>query len=433
MTALGAASIRRRFVLLTALRWLPTGLLIPITVLFALSRGLTLAQFGAVAAVQGVVVLALELPTGGLADALGGRPTLLFAGAVSLLSLVVMFGAHSVAAFVVVSALKGIYRALDSGPLEAWYVDQTLAVEPDARIERGLSGGSIALSLAIGAGALLSSGLVAWHPFPSLDPLAVPVLGAIALTAVYLVAVFVLLTEVRPMRGSRAALASVRTVPAAMLGGIRLLGTSRVLLALIAVELFWGFGMVAFESLTPVRMAEIAGGDNKAATLMGPVSSAAWAVCAVGAALAVPVSKRIGVATTAALMRVLQGGAVVVMGLVAGPVGLITAFLACYTVHGASDPVHSTLLHRQVDGPNRTLVLSMNSMVSQPAGSLGSLILGGLAGGVSVSMAMIVGGLVLAAAAPLYLPAWRQEQRAKRAINGPADAPSRKPRATRQQ
>jgi predicted MFS family arabinose efflux permease len=75
--------------------------------------------------------------------------------------------------------------------------------------------------------------------------------------------------------------------------------------------------------------------------------------------------------------------------------------------------MHTTLLHRQVDGPHRTTVLSMNSMVAQPAGSLGTIVLAAVADGTSLSTAMILGGLILAAAAPLYVPALRAERRAR--------------------
>jgi predicted MFS family arabinose efflux permease len=73
--------------------------------------------------------------------------------------------------------------------------------------------------------------------------------------------------------------------------------------------------------------------------------------------------------------------------------------------------MHTTLLHRQVDGPHRTTVLSMNSMVSQPAGAIGAIVLAALADGTSVTTAMVVGGILCAAAAPFYIPAWRAEKR----------------------
>jgi hypothetical protein len=66
MTAPDGRSAFRRYLLLTALRWLPVGLLMPVFVLVPLSRGLTLTEIGLVFAAQGLVVFALELPTGGL-------------------------------------------------------------------------------------------------------------------------------------------------------------------------------------------------------------------------------------------------------------------------------------------------------------------------------------------------------------------------------
>ena len=85
-----AAQIRSRYLILLALRWLPVGLLIPVLVLLPLERGLTVAQIGSAVAVQGIVVLLLELPTGGLADAIGRRPVLLIAGVVNLAGLTLL-------------------------------------------------------------------------------------------------------------------------------------------------------------------------------------------------------------------------------------------------------------------------------------------------------------------------------------------------------
>ena len=171
------------------------------------------------------------------------------------------------------------------------------------------------------------------------------------------------MSEARPRAACGAVAGSVRAVPTVIGDGIGLLRASRVLLALVAVELFWGFSMVTFESLFPVRLSEVVGDTEQAAALMGPVSSVAWFASAAGAAVVVLVSNRIGVARSAALLRIVQGLTIVAMGLLAGPIGVVTAYLACYVAHGASNPMHMTLLHRQVDGPHRTTVLSMNSMV----------------------------------------------------------------------
>ncbi|NNH24459.1 MFS transporter, partial [Pseudokineococcus marinus] len=170
---MGADAARRRYVALTALRWFPTGLLVPVLVLLAVDRGLSLTEVGLVAAAQGVVVLLLELPTGGLADALGRRPLLVVAGIVGTAALAVLLVAGSPAVYAAAFALMGVWRALDSGPLQSWYVDAALAADTDPRgagggpggaqerVEAGVARGAVALNAAVGAGALASGGLVA--------------------------------------------------------------------------------------------------------------------------------------------------------------------------------------------------------------------------------------------------------------------------------
>jgi MFS transporter, DHA1 family, tetracycline resistance protein len=401
----------RRYLVLLALRWLPVGLTIPIGVLLALDRGLTVAETGLALSLQGFVVLALELPTGGLADSWGRRPTLLLAESVSVLSIALLTMADSVAEFAVFAMLQGVYRALDSGPLESWYVDARLAADPSAKLERGLSAGGTVVGLAIGAGALATGGLVAWVSVPGVPTLVLPVIVALAVHVVGFVAIALLVREPPHPAGRRRLLASVREVPRVIIDGARVVRRSRVLLALLAVEISWGFGMITFETLMPVRLAEEVGGTERAAAITGPASSVAWLASAAGAALIPLVTSRLGVAVTAGLLRIVQGITVVGMGLLAGPAGVLIGFLASYVAHGASNPVHMTLLHREVDGPHRSTVVSMNSMMGQPAGSLGLIVLTAIASGTSVSAAMVVGAVVLALAAPLYLPAARAERR----------------------
>src|SRR3954451_18326900 len=207
---LDARSVRTRYLLLVGMRWLPTGLLIPVTVLLALSRVPTLTDIGLVFSLQGLVVLVLELPTGGLSDALGRRPVLILASLIGLVSLALLTIADSVVLFAAGTSLQGVFRALDSGPLEASYVDATLAADPDAHIERGLSAGRAVLSLAIAVGALMSGALVALDPVPGIAALTLPLVVALGLGVVNVVAILALMHEVRRARGLAAVAESVR-------------------------------------------------------------------------------------------------------------------------------------------------------------------------------------------------------------------------------
>lgn len=418
MSALTVRQVRWRYLVLHSLRWFPVGLLIPVTVLLMRERGLSLAQIGLVVAVQGLVVLALELPTAGLVDALGSKPVLLVGSAASLASLALLVVADTFALLVAVWVLQGIFRALDSGPLESWYVNASLAADPEIEYERGLAAGGTVLGLAIATGALLSGGLVALGPvdlpgavgpLERLDPvsaLTLPVLVATALQVLYLIALGVLLAEARPARGVAGLRASLADAPRMIGAALGLLRRSRILLALVAVEFCWGFGMVAFEGLLPIRLSEVVGDADRAAALLGPAASAAWLASAAGAAAVPWLARWLGSVPAAALLRLLQGATVAGMGLLAGPAGVLAAFLACYAVHGASSPLHQGLLHRQVDGGYRTSVISLNSMMAFAATAVGSIVLTALAGATTVTTAMLVGAGMLAVAAPCYLPAW---------------------------
>ncbi|MFD1371623.1 MFS transporter [Actinoplanes sichuanensis] len=379
---------------------MPVGLLIPVLVLLPLGRGLSIAQIGAAVAVQGVVVLMLELPTGGLADALGRRPVLLAAGLVNLAALTLFVVADTVALLAVSYLLQGVYRALDSGPLESWFVDQSLAADPEADIEGGLSRGEVACSLAMAGAALASGGLVWLGPLGAVSALAVPVLAALGLSLLSTIAVALLMTEDRPARGKAAFVASLRGVPVAIRGALGLARRSRVVQALVGVEFLWSFGMVTFEKLMPVRLSEV---TTAAGPLLGPVSSAAWGASAAGAALAPLLIRRVGARWAGFTLRITQGLTVAGMGLFAGPVGVIGAFLICYAVHGAANPVHSGLLHRQAEGPYRASLLSLNSMVAAPGFAIGAVVLTAVAAGAGTTVAILAGAVVLAAAAPLYL------------------------------
>ena len=411
MSAADARRVRTRFLVLRGLRWLPTGLQIPITVLLLTQRGFSLGQIGVITAAQGVMVLLLELPTGSLADAIGRRPVLLAATVLELLALALFIGADSLVVLIGVFALEGVYRALDSGPLDAWYVDAALAADPDADIEAGLGAGGVVLGVAVALGAVLAGGLVAVDPLPAVDALVTPLLVAAMFRVIETIALAALVSESRPGVDTRMLLAAPAQALNIARGAVRLTRGSMVLLALIAVELFWGFGMSAFEVLIAPRLAQVIGGAERAAAVLGPASSAAWLASAAGAAVVPWVSRRFGPALSAAGMRILQGLTVAGMALAAGPIGVLVAYLSTYGVHGAANPVHMGLLHRQVGAEHRTTVLSLNSMISQPGGALGGIVLGTIADNAGVPVAMLVGAVVLAAAAPLYLPARKQEAR----------------------
>ena len=403
MSAAAARAIGRRYHLLLVLRFVPTGLAVTVFVLLLQERGLSLAQIGVGMAAQGVVMLVLELPSGGLADALGRKPVVVLATIFGILSLGLLLVADSVLLLAVVCTLQGIFRALDSGPLQAWYIDALLAADPEVDIERVLGRSEVVICSAIGAGALLGGLIVAGEGLLGVTPLVSPLVVALAVQVAGLVALMVLVDERRPSRGWRAARAATLEVPAVVSDAVAVIRGTSLLTALVVAELLWGFGVVAFEMLMPPRLAEVSGGADSAAAVLGPVLTAAWALSALGSALAPRLVRRYGSARAGLGLRLSHGLTVVGMGVAAGPTGLVVAYLFTYGVHGATNTVHYGMVHRAVDSRHRATVVSANSLTAQVGGAVSAIALGALADATSLTVAMLAAAAVLASAGPLYL------------------------------
>jgi MFS family permease len=401
-------TVRHRFLVLRGLRWLPTGLLVPVLVLLLLERGLSLAQLGIVFAGQGLMVLVLELPTGGLADAMGRRAVLLVATVFEVAAFILLIGARSVPLLVLAAGLMGVYRALESGPLDSWYVDRAQAVDPAADIERGLSQAGIITGLAIGFGALLSSALVAFSPLPTVDPLVTPVIMALVLLSIEWIAIATLMTEPRQpwsMRATKGAVSEVPTIIATAVGTVR---RSPALVALVSVEFLWGLGIHSVETFTPVRLGVVLDSADRAAAILGPANTVAWLVAAGGAALVPLLTRRLSPAHAGAGLRVVQGITVLGIAFAIGPVGVLVAYVLAIGINGAANPIHQGMLHRGVvDSKSRATVVSVNSLTGQTGAMLGGIALGVLADATSLTIAIVAGAIILAAAAPLYIIAGR--------------------------
>jgi MFS family permease len=414
-TVLAPAAARRVFLTLTLTRWFSVGLVVGIFTLWILERGLTISEAAFALSFTGVVVFLLELPTSGFADAFGRRPVYVTSAVFGVLASVAMLVAHSFAAFVVASVLMGVFRALDSGPLEAWFVDTVHATEPDADVDGALAAQGTALGVAIAAGALISGGLIWWHPVTSQSALWLPVLCSVVLSAVHLFMVLLLLKEPRGVKhldasGLGRALASAKEAPTIIRDGLGLVRSNVVLRGLILAEVAWSIAMVVFEMFQPVRLAELLGSEEAAGAWMGPIAAGGWAIFAAGSALAGLTSKRLGVSRTAILGRLLNSVGAIVMGLVAGPVALVIAYAFTYSMHGFLGPMHAALLHRVAEARNRATILSMNSMTAFAAFSLTMPLLGILAERASTQVAMIVAGAISLLGLLAYLPARRAEK-----------------------
>jgi hypothetical protein len=390
----------RRFVGLTALRWLPIGISTPVTVLLASSRGLSPADIGVVFAVYSAVVLLLELPTGGLADAVGTRPVLVVSGLAGAAGLLALTVADDVAGFLLAEALRGVGRALDSGPLEAWYVDTVRAADAHADVTPGLSRAGAADGAGLCLGAVLG-GVLPLLAGAGDEALVLPVLVAAGLTLVSVAAVALLVVPVGPARGSGVAAlrAGVRAVPAVVRDTAVLVSRDRLLRRVLAVSALVGTVLAALELFGPLYVAEQTGSRTEGSAVFGVVMAVSFAAAGAGALLAPAVRRAArGSAAVGTAGLALLGALAVAAVPLGGPLALGCLFAVFYATNAAAWPLWKGVLHGQVGQGQRATALSASSLALMTGALLGSLVLPRLAatgtGFLAAAGALLVVGVV---------------------------------------
>lgn len=395
------ASATRRLVALTALRWLPVGLLTPVLVLLAQERGLSLPQIGVLFVVHGAVIVVLELPTGGLADVVGRRPVLVVSAVLHLLSCLLLVVAGGLAGFLLASVVKGAGRALDSGPLEAWYVDTVQRLDPDADITPGLGWHGAADGGGLAAGAVIGGLLPGLVAAGGAEALVVPFVVAAVLDLVYLAALLPLVTEPRPPReGSalQAFRAGAADVPRTVAGAVRLSASDPPLRLVLLLTALGGVAIAGLELLGPVHFAALAGGTAEGAALFGVVLAASFGAAALGAVSA-PRARRLARGSTRVACAVVTLLGALGVGALAGTEASVlagVAFAVYYTAHGAGWPLLTAVSHSRVTAAHRSTTVSAISLAMALGGIGGSLLLPLVAQRTSTDTAFVVlGGVVL--------------------------------------
>lgn len=406
------AAARRRYVTICALTWLPAGLGIAPFVLLMHDRGLDVVTIGAVFATYGIVTVAMELPTGGLADVIGRRGVLLASAALTTASFAAMALATTAAQFLVLAVAKGLARALSSGPAEAWYVDTVHASDRAGDLRAGLSRGAAAGSGALAVGTLAGGGLPLVVPtMGPVVPLAVPMMAAALAGAALLAVVARWMVEPRREPPRPGPIAVVRAVPATIAAGARLGLRSRTLARLLAVSVALGVALNAIEMLTPGRMAMLTGSAETGGAGYAIVAAVGFAASSVGAALAAPsvrlfrgVTSRATVAgvvlTAASLVGLaatanVSGGA----GLLSTAVGYVMLFLGL----GIAAPLRSELMHARIGASERATLLSIDSLLLQLGGVASALGLSVLARSFGLGVPWAVAAVALLAAATVLV------------------------------
>jgi DHA1 family quinolone resistance protein-like MFS transporter len=411
----GRASVRRiklTYFSVVWLFWFANVLPAAVLVLLVQARGLTLFQIGVLLGIYSLTIVALELPTGGLADAVGRKRVTLWAYSFMMLSNLVLLVAFSFPVFLLFAVVQGIGRALASGALEAWFIDSLQEAHPEINLQPPLAlAGSIEL-LALGTGTLV--GGVIPTLFRGLPQEGTAVLTPFSMTVVFSILMFMaaLFAVVCLVREDRSALAAggntisgVRAIPTMVGEAFNLSRRNPTILLLLAAFLASGMALSVVEAFWQPRFAALLGGSAGNSVVFGVLLTGSFGLGMLGNLLSMPLSRffRQRYGLVAALFQGLQGLLLVVLAQQTETVAAALLFWLLYFSRGTIHSPHATLFNEEVPKARRSSMLSVQSLATYVGGFLASAGLGYVAERTSISTAWTIAGVVLALSMVLYL------------------------------
>ena len=392
------------------LQWFSLGLIIPISNLLKMSKGLSLSTLGFSSAMVGVTIMVLEIPTGILADRLGRKNTYILSLFFWLAACAAIFAAEGFIAVTLAFTIYGVSRALSSGSIDALLIDQYIEIEGESKLHRLISIGNIGETLGLAAGALGGGFLPPlWTAMTAAANQYNGNVAAMGLSVTLLLLIVVLFvsTHGETIDKSKSITAFLRDT-AVVVKKSRILGLIFVSMAV------WGLCFSSIETYWQPRLVEILGTEDS--TWLFGILSSLYFLSALLGSVAVPLvieKTKINLWVLQLILRLLNAGFIIVLSIQSGAVGFGIFYLVMFFWNGMANIPEMTMLNREIPSEYRASILSVTSFTVQLGGACGLLLFGFVAGRASIAAAWQIAAAVFGLSAFLYLAAWRREKKGR--------------------
>jgi len=372
------------------------GLTVAVVALALIDRGMDLFQISLLFGVYSVTTMATELPFGGLADTIGRKPVFLSAVVASVISLGLFLSSNDFLVLALSFAFIGFGRALRSGTLDAWFVENFRVLAPNVDIQPALAKAqwANAMGLAFGAicGGLLPDvfGDVAFRfGFSIFD---VSYAASLIMMIVLFVFTFVAITEEpRPLNLKALGHGFTRVPSVVGEAGLLALKHPTLSILLFALALFL-MATNPVEVFWPTYARGLLN-DSYANTAIGVLTAAYFFSIAFGAALSPHINRlfkrqnAITLSVAFACLAALQ----IALAFQGAMIGFVVMFVLFSVVLGSTETPASSILHSCVENHQRSTMLSLRSLVQQLGAAVGLMAFGGIAEGYTLPVAWMGG------------------------------------------
>lgn len=394
--------------------WFIIGLFFPILVLVQLEKGLNLLEVGTTTAIYSGTVILLELPTGGMSDSIGRKKVYMVSVIAQVISFVLILFAWNFITFAIGFLFFGVARALSSGSMDAWFVDEFNLSYPGGNLQRALARVGTFIPLALGASSLLG-GIIpmtlgpAFSGIQGFDIYSANLIIIIALGMIQFILTSILVVERGEYNGK--AISGFQKLPETVSTSLKYGIRNPFIRLLLMATLVIGFSMASLELLWQPRVVEIIGLDTQT-WIFGVLAAGYFLMGAFGNLVSASLSDRLvgrySLALTA--IRLSMGAFLLILAMQGNIIGFTIFYLISFMFVGLASSPHAAIFNSQVPSKRRSTMMSFESLIVQVGFMVGALVMGAISNSISISTAFLVGGVVLMASSVFYLMLHRSER-----------------------
>jgi len=395
-----------------SIHWFIFGLIIPVITLLQLEKGLNYFQIGITLAMYSGATVFLELPTGGLADSIGRKRVYLISLIVTFISTIIISFAQGFLGIGIGFSVMGCARALSSGSMDAWFVDEFYKIAAKDKLQSALAKIGFFIPVGLGMGCLIAGWLpmvfgglmtqISGFTIYSSNLMAIGIMVIIQFSITQIV-VKEQLQSGHPLK----ILDGFRQFPTIVKTSFQYGIKDRTLFLLLMTTFAWGFSISGLELLWQPRVKNIVH-LGSGTMIFGVLATGYFMADALGNIL---ISKICNIFKNSYPMilfftRTLMGVFLLILAFQNRIMGFTFFYWTLFIFNGMSNSPHAAIFNAAIPSDKRSTLLSFESLFLQIGGLLGSLIMGFVANTQSISKAWILGAIILliSSFAYWYLP-----------------------------
>jgi DHA1 family quinolone resistance protein-like MFS transporter len=399
----------RVYTLNRTLHWFITGILFPVMVLLMLAKGLDLFQAGAVVSTYSATIILLELPTGGLSDTIGRKKVYLLSLVANFIGICILVVSWDLLTVAMSFLFIGAARALASGSIDAWFVDEYYRHNGESGLQRAIAKAEMFIAVGIASSSIIG-GLLPMTLGPLTEGLeGMDIYSGNLLVILCLIGLQSILTQrlvVEHMDGTKGetAISGLRRLPDTIASSIQYGLRNRIILVLMASMVLLGFGLASVELLWQPKLKDILGGDSDT-WIFGLVSAGYFLMGVAGNMVITPLCSRLGddYAMALFLTRLSLGAMFLVLAVQEGLFGFMTFFLMVFMFNSMETSPHAAILNSEVPKDKRSTILSFESLVLQLGVVAGSLLMGYISNTYDIGTAWSLGAVIVLISSLVFL------------------------------